>query len=75
MVQLHLADDVPQRGGGQVLDGGDGILHPVGVELGVGNLKIHHRVNLHGDIVLGDDRLGREVDNLLLQADLLGDAV
>ena len=73
LVQLHLADDVPQGGGGQVLNGVHGLLHAVGVQLGVRDLEVDHRVDLHGDVVLGDDRLGREVRHLLLQGHLLGD--
>ena len=71
LVQLQLADDVAQGGGGEVLNGVHGILHAVGIQLGVGDLEIDHGVDLHGDVVLGDHRLGVEVCHLLLQADLL----
>ena len=37
--------------------------------------KIDHRVYLHRDVVLGDDGLGREVRDLLLERDDLGDAL
>src|SRR5699024_7617081 len=49
------------------LHGGHGLLHAVAVQLGVGNLEVHHRVNLHGDVILGDYRLGGIVQHLLLQ--------
>ena len=48
------------------------MLHAVGIQLGVGDLKKHHGVDLHGDVVLGDDRLGRKVHHLLLQGHHLG---
>ena len=59
----------------QVLNGAEGLLHPIGVELGVHDLEVDHRVDLHGDVVLGDDGLGSEIDDLLLQAHPLGDTV
>ena len=71
LVQLQIADDVAERGGGEILNGAHGLLHAVGVELGVDDLEIDHGVDLHGDVVLGDHRLGVEVRHLLLQADLL----
>ena len=72
LVQLQVADDVAQGGGGEVLNGGHGVLHAVGVQLGVGDLEVDHGVDLHGDVVLGDDGLGREVHHLLLQGDIFG---
>ncbi len=75
MVQLHLADDVAKGGGAQILNSGDGIFNAIGIELGVGYLEIDHRVYLHGDVVLGDNGLGREVNDLLLQAHPFGNAV
>ena len=75
LVELHFADDVAKRRGGQVLDGVHRVLDAVGVELGVGDLKIDDRVDLHGDVILGDDGLGIEVGDLLLEADLLDHAL
>ena len=75
LVQLHIADDVAEGGGCQVLNGVHGVLHAVGVQLGVGDLEINDRVDLHGDVILGDHRLGREVRYLLFQADLFGHAL
>ena len=34
LVQLQVADDVPQGGGGQILNGPHGVLHAVGVQTG-----------------------------------------
>ena len=39
------------------------------------DLKINDGVDLHGHVVLGDDRLGIEVRHLLLQADLFHHAL
>ena len=75
LVQLQVADDIPQGGGGQVFNGAHGMLHAVGVELGVDDLEVDDRVNLHGHVVLGNDRLGREVHHLFLQAHLFGHPV
>ena len=43
------------------------MLDAVGIELGIRDLEIEHRVDLHGDIILGDHGLGREVHDLFLQ--------
>ena len=51
------------------------MLHAVGVQLGVGDLEINDRVDLHGDVILGDHGLGRKVRYLLFQADLFGHAL
>ena len=51
------------------------MLHTVGVELGIGDLEVDDRVNLHGDIIFGDHRLGGKVRHLLLQAHLFGNAL
>ncbi len=75
LVQLQIADDVAQGGGGQVLNGAHGVLYAVGVELGVDDLEVDDGVDLHGDVVLGDDGLGGKIHHLLLQAHPLGHAV
>ena len=74
-VQLHLADNITQRGGRQILNGRNGAFHTVGVQLGVRDLEEHHRVDLHGHIVLGDHRLRLKVNNLLLKRNGLGNPV
>ena len=50
------------------------MLHAVGIQLGIGDLEVDHRVDLHGHVILGDDRLGSKVRHLLLQRDFLGNA-
>ena len=66
MVQLQIADDVAQGGRAQVFDCGNRAFHTVCIELRVRDLEIHNRINLHGHVILGDYRLGREIDHLLL---------
>ena len=75
MVQLHIADDITQGGGGQALDGENGPLHTVGIQLGIGHLVEYDGIDLHGDIILGDNRLGCKVHHLLLQRDAFGHTV
>ena len=75
MVQLHVADDIAQGGGAQVFDGAQRPLDAVGEQLGVGDLEEHHSVDLHGDVIAGDHRLGLEVHHLLLEGYLFGHAV
>ena len=75
LIQFQIADDVTQGGSRQGLHGRHGLLHAVGVQLGVGDLEIHDGVDLHGDVILGDNGLRRIVQNLLLQADPAGNAV
>ena len=45
------------------------MLDAVGVQLRVGYLEVDDRVDLHGDIILGDNGLRREVGYLLLEGD------
>ena len=66
MVQLHITDDITQGGSGQALDGENGTLHTVGIQLRIGHLVEHDGIDLHGNIILGDNRLGRKVHHLLL---------
>ncbi len=75
LIQLHIADDIAQRGGRQVLNGAHRVLDTVGIQLGVGDLEVDDGIDLHGDVILGDDGLGIEVGHLLLQADLLHHAL
>ena len=75
MVEFHVTDDVAQGGRREVLDRRDRALHTVGVQLRVRDLEIDDGVDLHGDVIARDHGLRREVDNLLLQRNLLCDAV
>ena len=58
--------------GRERLHGHHRVLHTVGIELGVGDLEVDNGVDLHGDVILRDDGLGRIVEHLLFEADLLG---
>ena len=49
------------------------MLHAVGIQLGICNLKIDHRVNLHGDVVLCNHGLRSEIRHLLLQGHFFRD--
>ena len=42
------------------------MLNAIGILLCVCDLEKHNGVNLHGNVILGDNRLGLEVHNLLL---------
>ena len=73
LVELEIADEVTQRRCREVLDREDRLLDAVGVELRVGDLVVDDGVDLHGDVVLRDDGLRREVRDLLLERQTLGD--
>ena len=76
LVQLQIADDVAQGGGGQILDGAHGVLHTVGVQLGIGDLEVDDRVDLHGDVILGDQAgWGRKIHHLLPSSTPFGNAL
>ena len=45
------------------------MLNAVCVKLGIGYLEVDNGVDLHGDVILGDNGLRREVRNLLLEGD------
>ena len=51
------------------------MLDAVGVQLGVGYLEVDNGVYLHGDVILGDNGLGREIGYLLLEGDGLRDSL
>ena len=48
------------------------MLNAVCVKLGIGYLEVDNGVDLHGDVILRDDGLGRIVEHLLFETDLLG---
>ena len=64
-VQLQLTDDVSQRSSCQIFNRGNRTLHAVGKQLRVGNLEEDYRINSHGNIILSDNRLWREINHLL----------
>ena len=75
VIELKVADDVSQSCCGEVLDRAQRTFNAVGVELRVGDFKIHDRINLHCDVIACDNGLRRKVDYLLLERNLLGDSV
>ena len=75
VIQLHRADDVPQRRRGKVLYRGKRVLYAVSQHLGVRHLKKDDGVYLHRDVVFRAHRLRHEVDDLLLDGDLVRDPV
>ena len=75
MIQLHLANDIAQRGSAQVLDRCDRILHAVCVQLRIRDLKKDNCVDLHRHVILRDDGLRREIHHLLLHGDDLGNTL
>ncbi len=74
-LQVHAADDVPQGGDRELLDGLDVVRHLVGGGPGVGHLVVDDGVDVHHEVVLGDHRLGRERHDLLAEIDAVADAV
>ena len=57
LVQLQVTDDITQGGGCQVLNGSNGRprhRHTAAIR----NVEKYHRINLHGYVILGDNRLG-----------------
>jgi len=60
LLQRHAADDVAQRGGGQLLDTDDVVADLIHRRLRVGDLEVHDGVDVDRQVVLGDHRLRRE---------------
>ncbi len=75
LVQLHFTDDVTKGGRGKVLQTGQGIFHAVDVELRIEDFTEDDGVDGHGDVVLRNDRLRREVEDLFFQGDFRSDTV
>lgn len=68
-VKVELADDVADSGGGEILNRDNGVFHAVAKELRVEDLEEDDRVDRDRDVVLRDDRLRREIEDLLLERD------
>ena len=75
LVQFQLAHHVPEGGGGEVVEGVDGVDRAVGEKHGVEHAEVHDGVDLHGDVVLRDHGLGRRVEDLFLEGDFLRDSL
>jgi hypothetical protein len=69
LLQRHAADHVAQGGGGQLLDADDVIADLVDRRLWVGHLEVDDRVDVHGQVVLGDHRLRRKGHHALTEVD------
>ena len=69
LVQFKFSDYVTQCGGRKVLQRIYRLLHAIGVQLRIRDLEINNCINFHGDVILSDDWLRREVQNLLLKGD------
>ena len=66
MVKLKVADNVAQRRGRQVFDSDHGVFHAIGIQFRVGDLIVDDRIDLHMNVIAGDNRLRRKIENLLL---------
>ncbi|MCY1176586.1 hypothetical protein D9M73_168650 [compost metagenome] len=74
-VQIHGADNGPQRGHGQAGDGVGEILHPVGGFLRIDDLGKAQRVGDDDGVVAGDDFLLLHVEDDVLGRKAIGDHV
>lgn len=74
-LQVHAADDVAERGDGELLDGLDVAGDLVRRRPGVGHLVVDDGVDVDDQVVLGDHRLGREGDDLFAEVDPVADRV
>ena len=75
LLEVHAADDVAQRGHGELLDGLDVVGDLVRRGDRVGDLEVDDRVDRDDQVVLGDHRLRREGHHLLAQVDHVADLV
>ena len=73
LIELHVTDDRTQRRRRQILKTRQRILYAIHKKLRILHLHEHHRIDGHGNIILRDHRLRREIQHLLLQAHLLDD--
>ena len=64
-VEFQFTDNITKRGRGQVFNRRQRRFYTVSVKLRVGNLEKYDRINLHGNIIFGDNRLRCEINHLL----------
>src|SRR5690606_24708227 len=69
LLQVHRADDVTQRGDGELFNTGDVVGDLIRGRFGVGDLEVDHRVDADDKVVAGDHRLRWEGHDLLSQVD------
>jgi hypothetical protein len=67
--QVHAPDHVAERGDGGLFDSLDKVGDLIGGRPRIGDLEVQDRVDVDDQVVLGDDRLGRERHDLLPQVD------
>src|SRR5208337_4043724 len=67
LVQLYLAQHGAQRGLGKLRGLVDVVGDLDGGVVGIHHVQRYHRVHLQGDVVAGDDVLGRNLEHLLAQ--------
>jgi hypothetical protein len=70
LLEVERADDVAQRGDGELLDALDEVGDLVDRRLRVDDLVVDDRVDAHDEVVARDDRLRREGHDLLAQVDV-----
>ena len=68
-IEVQLAHQVTQGRHGQLADGHGNIGDFINRTDRIGDLEIDDRINQHGHVVFGDDRLRGEVDDHLAQVD------
>ena len=74
LVEVHLADNVTQRGLGQLLDGVGQVADLIGRAHRVGDLREEQPVDLDDDVVARDHTLLREVHDRLAQVKAIAEA-
>ena len=70
-IQLQFTDDVTQRRRRKILNGNHRLFNTIGKELRIRHLEVDNRIDLHGNVIFCDNRLGWEVRHLLFQRDNL----
>ena len=69
LIELHLAQHRAQRGLRELRGLVNVVGHLDGGVVGVDHVERDHRVHLEGDVVAGDDVLGRNFEHFLAQGD------
>ena len=69
MVQFHFTDDVTQRGLSKFFNGVGQVVNLVNSLKGVHNLEVEQSIDLHLDVIFGDNVLLVEVVHLLAKVD------
>ena len=75
LVELHVTDDIAEGRCRKILKTRNRILYAVGIKTRIEHFHENNGVDLHGDVILRDYRLRREIQHLLLQADGLRHAL